>query len=203
MEETGRLLSAAHGTSVKDIKVVALAGSKWYTGMVETRGCSSLVEYDLPKVGRRVRFPSAAGTSPGAIQGTFFSSQRPISPALVLSENGRVSGRRGARRKAPEGKIKKVGRDKGREKELSAYKSGVAGILSHRFLNFFLRQFRFVFAPLGNDQSSWRKKICPSSSMWSMIAREHTSYPEERRKLPPSWKPFSMAMPMPATSAPA
>ena len=72
MEETGRLLSAAHGTSVKDIKVVALAGSKWYTGMVETRGCSSLVEYDLPKVGRRVRFPSAAGTSLGAIQGTFF-----------------------------------------------------------------------------------------------------------------------------------
>ena len=82
MEETGRLLSAAHGTSVKDIKVVALAGSKWYTGMVETRGCSSLVEYDLPKVGRRVRFPSAAGTSPGAIQGTFFSSQRPFRPHL-------------------------------------------------------------------------------------------------------------------------
>ena len=72
MEETGRLLSAAHGTSVKDIKVVALAGSKWYTGIVETRGCRSLVEYDLPKVGRRVRFPSAAGTSLGAIQGTFF-----------------------------------------------------------------------------------------------------------------------------------
>ena len=46
--------------------------------LVETCGCSSLVEYDIPKVGRRVRFPSAAVKSPSeSSEGLFpFGSEK-------------------------------------------------------------------------------------------------------------------------------
>ena len=35
------------------------------------------------------------------------------------------------------------------------------------------------------------------------MAREYRSIPWARSRFPPGWKPFSMAMPMPATWAPA
>ena len=42
-----------------------------------------------------------------------------------------------------------------------------------------------------------------SGSIDSTIARESTSYPSSRSWSPPPWKPFSTAMPMPSTVAPA
>lgn len=49
-----------------------------------------------------------------------------------------------------------------------------------------------------------RKVIDPSlGSIDSTIASESKSYPASRNASPPPWKPFSIAMPMPATVAPA
>lgn len=49
-----------------------------------------------------------------------------------------------------------------------------------------------------------RNVIEPSlGSIDSTIASESRSYPDSRNASPPPWKPFSIAMPMPATVAPA
>ena len=42
-----------------------------------------------------------------------------------------------------------------------------------------------------------------SASIFSITARERTSYPASRSASPPPWKPFSMQMPMPSTIPPA